>query len=145
RNEPDTRGYLGYLLNPNELRVGPWTAMRNRLRRLPIVVLHVSGQDVTPWIETPRQAGAEHTVRLCWRVDCYLGIDLQEVIEPTRMVAMPMRDNGKIEVPQVDSHGRSVLCKGTGIIPSIEEKALAIECDQGRKAPLFSQPRRLSE
>jgi hypothetical protein len=72
-------------------------------------------------------------------------MDLQEVIEPTCMVAMSMRDNREIEISQVDSHGRSVLCKGAGIIPSVEEQALAIECNQCRKAPLFSQSQRLSE
>jgi hypothetical protein len=72
-------------------------------------------------------------------------MDLQEVIEPTRMVTVAMRDHGAIEVPQVDAHGRSVLGKGAGTIASIEEQALAIEFEQGRKAPLLSQRRGLAK
>src|SRR5215471_16584345 len=69
RDEPDTRGDLGHLLDPHKLRIGPGTAMSNRLRRLAIIVLHVSGQGVMPRIETPRQAGAEYAIRLCRRVE----------------------------------------------------------------------------
>src|SRR5262245_55328999 len=66
---------------------------------------------------------------LRWRVDGNVGMDLQEVLEPTCMVTVPVRDHRAIELPEVDSHCCCVLCKGAGTIASIEEQALAVAFD----------------
>src|SRR5205807_1547479 len=90
RDKPYVGGDLGRFLNPDKIRFRPRRAVANGVRRLAVVVLHVRGQRMAAWIEHARKTGPKNSVRLVRRIDLYARIEREQMVEPTRMVAMSM-------------------------------------------------------
>ncbi len=61
------------------------------------------------------------------------------------MVGVAVRDDHKIDVPQVDSQRLHILLEDPGIVPGIEQDALAPILHQGCEAKIHGQRRRLAE
>ena len=53
------------------------------------------------------------------------------------MVAMPVRNNGEIELGKVDALGFHVLRKDVGVVTGIKEDALAAIFNQRGKPPVL--------
>ena len=67
------------------------------------------------------------------------------MVQSARVVAMAMRYNGKIELPQVDTLGFDIVRENLRIVARVEQDALAAILDEGRKSPVLGHRRGLAE
>ena len=89
-------GCRGY---PAEVGYRPRRAEPKRVRRLSIEVPHVRGKRIVAPVEGAWQSCTKDAEVLLRRINLHGGIDFQEVIQPARVVAVAMGDDGKVELP----------------------------------------------
>ena len=68
-------------------------------------------------------------------------IDLEEIFESGSMVGVTMRDNSKVEFAEVHVEDSDVVLEDFGVVPRVEEDALAIVPDESGEPPVASKSR----
>src|SRR5262249_43268199 len=115
-DEMETGRDFGRLADPRKIRLRPWGAEAKRLGRPAVEVPHIRWKRLVAPVEGARQSRAEQAEVFLRRIDFHRGIDLQEVIEPAGVVAVTMRHDGEIELPQVDALGLDVMREDLGVV-----------------------------
>jgi len=57
------------------------------------------------------------------------------------MSGVTMRDNSKVEFGEVNVEGFDVVLEDFGVVPGVEEDALAVVLDEGGESPVASKSR----
>src|SRR5262249_59641321 len=71
--------------------------------------------------------------------------DREKMVQAGGMVAMAVRDNGEIKLPQIDAFGVDIVSKDIGIVAGVEQNALAAILDERGKPPVLLHRRGLAE
>src|ERR1700741_5187888 len=101
--------HLGRLGYPGEVSLRPRCAEPKRVRRLSVEVPHVRGKLVVAPVKAARQRGAKDAEVFLRRINLHRRIGSQKMIEPARVVAMAMGDDGEVELRQVDTLGFDIV------------------------------------
>ena len=75
----------------------------------------------------------------------HLGIDRQQVGDATGVIGVAVRDDRKINIPQVDSQRFHIVFEDPGIVPRVEQDALAPVLHQSCETPIHGQRGRFAE
>ena len=60
-------------------------------------------------IERAEQGRAEHAIRFLWRIDSQLGVYFQEMVQSARVVTVPVRNDGVIQIPKVEPQRGAIV------------------------------------
>jgi hypothetical protein len=63
------------------------------------------------------------------------------MVKAVGMIAVPVRDDNRIEVPKIDAEGRNVAREPGGIVTGVEEDSMAVVLDQRGEPPVVLKPR----
>ena len=100
---------------------------------------------MAPRIEIAEQGGTEHAIRFLRGIDGQLGVYAQEMVEPARMVPVPVRNDRVIEIPKVKTQRGAVFRECPGTVSGVEENLLSIKVQMRRKTPVLLQERRMAK
>src|ERR1700722_11459190 len=145
QDEMESGRHFGRLGYPGEISSGPRGTKTKRVRRFSVEISHVRRKGLIALVEGAWQSRTEHPEVFLRRIDLHCRIDLQKVIQPARVVAMAMGDNGKIELPQVDALGLDIVREDLRVVASVEQDTLAAILDESRKSPVLRHRRGLAE
>jgi hypothetical protein len=88
-------------------------------------------------IEDTWKTRAENAVCLIRRINLYVGVQVEQVVETACVIAVPMGDRHKVEATQIDPEHRCVLGKRSRVVAGVKKDALSAKFQQRGKAPVF--------
>src|SRR5262245_25505297 len=137
--------HLRSLGDPGEVGLGPRTAEAERLRRSSVEIAHVRRKRLVAPIESAGQSSAEDAEVFLRRINLHGRVDLQEMIQAARMVAVAMGNDSEIQLPWIDPLGRDIMREDFLIVAGIEQDPLAAVLYESGKSPVLLQRRGLAE
>src|SRR5215469_720385 len=119
RNKKNAGSNFYLAIDRYKVRFRPRTPGGKRFRFRSIEIPHVARESIHGLVKSFRKSASKDTKRLRWGVDFDPGIDLEQIIQPARMISVPVRNHDKIQVFQINVHGFDIggkyFCVAAGI------------------------------
>src|SRR6202040_3928144 len=107
------------------------------LRLLPVEITHAGWQSIDCLLEPFGKRASKGAKQLRGDVDFYLRINLQEMVQPARLIPVAVRNHDEVQVFQVNARGCYIGGKDFGVIACIKQNFLARIFDQNRETPIL--------
>src|SRR5262249_18278781 len=99
RRDEENAGRNFYLaIDRYEIRFWPRTPGRKGFGVRSIEIPHGARERIHGLVESFGKSASKDTKRLRWSVDFDPGIDLEQIVQPARMISVPVRNHDKVQI-----------------------------------------------